>query len=484
MKIMITLITLLIFSSGAFAQSLEDRIKILEETLKKQEQAIQELKILQEALKKQERTIEEQRKLIEELKAEVKQQKPPEEKQVIAKAEKEQAPTEKDYRLDDKSRAIELKTASPLSPLQVTKQTTPGLLNPAIGLSLDANYYSTNLSKTELKEGSIPGYLFGVEREFDKGFNLREAELTFFAPVDPYFNLYATVPITEDGVELEEAYFVTTSLPAGLQLKGGKFKSGFGRLNAFHPHAWDFVDAPLPYRAFLGEEGLDEKGVQLTYLPTLPIYTILGFEALQGENSILYGSDATGPHAFTGFAKASVDFKSDHTLLFGGSVTGGKTKTITVAAGTEFSGTSILYDAELTYKWKPSNQKSFIVQTEYMFRHQTGDLLSFPTLAVDSLNRNQDGWYIQALYQLGRWRVGARYDMLGIFTDNFHLSSGNTDFGSSPYRLTGALEFNPTEFSRIRLQYNYDQSARNDRLNNEILLQIILAIGAHGAHPF
>jgi hypothetical protein len=74
--------------------------------------------------------------------------------------------------------------------------------------------------------------------------------------------------------------------------------------------------------------------------------------------------------------------------------------------------------------------------------------------------------------------------MLSVFTDNYDLSGRKTDFGSPPYRLTGALEFNPTEFSRIRLQYNYDQSARDDKVNNEILLQVILAIGAHGAHPF
>jgi hypothetical protein len=212
---------------------------------------------------------------------------------------------------------------------------------------------------------------------------------------------------------------------------------------------------------------------------------ILGFEALQGENSILYGPDAgSGIHAFTGFAKASLDFASDHTLLFGGSVTGGKTKTDTVAPETRFTGTSTLYDAELTYKWKPSNLKSLIVQTEYLFRHQNGDLLSLSELTLNSLKRSQDGWYIQALYQLGRWRVGARYDILSIFTDKYDLSGGKTDFGSRPYRLTGVLELNPTEFSRIRLQYNYDQSARNDKVNNEILMQIILAIGAHGAHPF
>jgi uncharacterized coiled-coil protein SlyX len=484
MKIVIPLIGLLVFASTVFGQTLEDRLKVLEETLKKQEQTLQELKTLQEALKKQEQTIEEQRKLIEELKAEVKQQKALEEKQEVTQTEKEQAPPGRDYSLDDRSRAIELPSASPVSPYQVTKQTTPGLFNPAIGLSLNANYAYTDMTKTELEDGSIPGYVFDSPLDYRKGFNLTEAEVTFFAPVDPYFNLYATVPIDTDGVELEEAYFVTTSLPAGFQVKGGKFKSGFGRFNAFHPHAWNFVDAPLPYRAYLGNEGLSEIGVQVTYLPDLPIYTILGFEVLQGENEILYGEDAaSGAHAFTGFVKSSFDFGSDHTLLFGASVTTGKTKTDTVAPDTQFTGKSALYDAELTYKWKPSKRTSLLVETEYLLRPQTGDLLFFSTSTADSLRRFQDGWYIQALYQFDRWRVGARYDMLGIFAKDFDLSGQKISF-ERPYRLTGALEFNPTEFSRIRLQYNYDRFTGNGEVNNEVFLQTILAIGAHGAHPF
>ena len=123
---------------------------------------------------------------------------------------------------------------------------------------------------------------------------LRAAELFLFAPVDPYFNLYATIPVSEEGVELEEAYAVTTFLPEGFQLKGGRFKSNFSRLDAQHPHAWDFTDIALPYRAFLGSEGLGgENGIQLTWLPPLPVYTLLGAEALQGQNDLLFGSNAT-----------------------------------------------------------------------------------------------------------------------------------------------------------------------------------------------
>ena len=45
-------------------------------------------------------------------------------------------------------------------------------------------------------------------------------------------------------------------------------------------------------------------------------------------------------------------------------------------------------------------------------------------------------------------------------------------------------EYNPTEFTRIRLQYNHDESARNGQSNDEVFLQFIFGIGAHAAHPF
>jgi hypothetical protein len=357
-------------------------------------------------------------------------------------------------------------------------------MNPAISLILDTEYYHSTLSNQELQSRSTPGFLGPQEPAFNEGFNLRAAELAFFAPVDPYFNLYATLPVTEDGIELEEAYFVTTSLPAGLQFKGGKFKSGFGRFNAFHPHAWDFVDAPLAYKLFFGGEGegLTEKGAQLTYLPNLPIYTILGGEVLQGDNDTLFGPDG-GPHAYTGFVKSSLDLGCDHSILFGGSVVGGKTRTGSFAPDTEFVGNTVLYGLEFTYKWKPSKWRSFILQSEYLYRRQKGDLTDTVALTTESMQRYQDGLYVQALYQIDRWRIGARYDRMAIFKDEVLRAGEKQNYSGQPYRATGSLEFNPTEFSRIRLQYNYDKSDPN-KLNQEIFLQFLLAVGAHGAHAY
>jgi hypothetical protein len=94
------------------------------------------------------------------------------------------------------------------------------------------------------------------------------------------------------------------------------------------------------------------------------------------------------------------------------------------------------------------------------------------------------------LYQWERWRFGARYDVLDLFNNEFVLAGSRTDFGRRPWRATGSLEFNPSEFSRIRLQYNYDKSARDifnpasPSANNEVFLQFIFGIGAHAAHPF
>jgi hypothetical protein len=452
---------LLLGARPAGGETLEERIKKLEETIQKQQEDWKE-----------------QKRVLDELKGQSQQAK------AVEPRPAPQTPP-RDYRLDDRSRGIYVPSASPLTPYSLTKQSAAlGLMNPAISVILDTEYYHSTLSQQELESRSAPGFLNPQEAPFKEGFNLRAVELGFFAPVDPYFNLYATFPITEDGMELEEAYFVTTFLPAGLQFKGGKFKSGFGRFNAFHPHAWDFVDAPLPYKLFFGGEGegLTEKGAQLTYLPNLPIYTILGVELLQGDNDTLFGPDG-GPHAYIGFVKSSLDLGASHSILFGGSVVGGKTNTGSFAPDTELKGDSVLYGLEFTYKWRPSKSRSFVLQSEYLYRHQKGDLTDTVALTTDSLKRNQDGLYVQALYQIDRWRIGARYDRMAIFKDEVLLAGEKQNYSGQPYRWTGSLEFNPTEFSRIRLQYNHDYSDPS-KLNQEIFLQFLLAIGAHGAHAY
>lgn len=54
-------------------------------------------------------------------------------------------------------------------------------------------------------------------------------------------------------------------------------------------------------------------------------------------------------------------------------------------------------------------------------------------------------------------------------------------------RYSIMLEFNPSEFSRIRIQYNHNRAMiLDDEIKgfSEIFVNFNLAIGAHGAHKF
>ena len=194
-----------------------------------------------------------------------------------------------------------------VTPLDLTGQsgqvTAGQSFNPAMSVVPDIAYYNDN------RQGQA---VEGLER----GFNLREVELAFSGSVDPYFDVWATFAVDADGIDSEEVYVQTRKFLPGVQLRVGKFFSGIGYINKQHPHQWDFVDQALPYEALLGGN-LGEVGLQATWLPNLPVYTLLGFEALQGDNTRVSQqlSDAypdtfgetPGPRLFTGFMKVAPD---------------------------------------------------------------------------------------------------------------------------------------------------------------------------------
>src|SRR3954466_13381516 len=105
---------------------------------------------------------------------------------------------------------------------------------------------------------------------------VQEVEVALSAIVDPYFKgeVYLTIPNLE-GIEVEEAFATSTSLPWNLQLKMGSFRSAFGRQNGQHLHIQDFTRRPLINAAFLGADGLRGPGVQVSWLAPLPVFLTL-----------------------------------------------------------------------------------------------------------------------------------------------------------------------------------------------------------------
>jgi hypothetical protein len=337
-----------------------------------------------------------------------------------------------------------------------------------------------------------------------RGFSLGESELILSGNVDPYFRGQLVAVLTpENEIEVEEAFFQTLALGRGFTLKGGRFLSGIGYLNEIHQHAWDFQDAPLPYKAFLGGTFSDD-GIQLRWLAPTELFLELGAEFGSGRLFPATNNNKNGANVWSVFGHLGGDIGASIAWRAGLSyleaTPNDRAFTDLDSLGAEstqsFSGASKLWIADFVLKWAPNGNASVTnlkLQGEYFHRKESGSL-SFNDTFADAYSSKQSGWYAQTVYQfMPRWRVGYRYDRLDHGTvDNGIVTSGvgptaadfpllMTDY--NPTRNTVMVDWSPTEFSRLRLQYAQDKS-QVGLTDNQLLLQYIMSLGAHGAHRF
>lgn len=397
--------------------------------------------------------------------------------------------------------------------------------NPSISVILDAVYFNEFSGELEGPAGFAggdDGHGHDDEHEHghgaENGFNLRETEIALSASIDNYLDGVAVLALEgESGIEVEEAYVLTRSLPAGLQIKAGRFLSDIGYVNRQHPHDWDFVDRPLVSEHLFGSHGLQENGLQLSWQPATPFYSRFGVEALQGETSGIapYVGDEefeqkSGPRLITGFAKFAPDLGFDHALQFG--ISGGHSAAFQIEEEHEDDDELKLRDGDawfagldLVYKYdagRSHGHGNWKVQAEYFHRQAevdfTGIDTSGPTPAIDEEFTDksvQDGLYLQTLYGFApRWNAGLRVDALGLTNDSLRLNEDENGFESldASYRYTAQVAFMPTEFSRLRLQVNrydyaaddHDEDHHDDDGAWAVMLQYNMSLGAHGAHQF
>jgi hypothetical protein len=338
-----------------------------------------------------------------------------------------------------------------------------------------------------------------------RGFNARNIELAFDGAVDPYFEGFANIVFKLDNdneteVEVEEAFMQTTSLPFNLQLKGGQFFAAFGRINPVHPHAWDFADDPLVHGRLLGPDGLRGVGAQVSWTAPLPWYSQLIFAGQNGRGStgfsfrnpgddgIFFGRrttdrEARGLQDFVWIPRFenSVDLSPTQVVLAG----------ISGAFGSNETGANSrtqIYGADLLYKWKSSHAEGgfpFVKwQTEAMYRRfeaGRGVDQSFPLAETF----HDWGMYSQVLWGFKKgWVAGIRGDYLHMADSEFT----DDEDRQSRSRISANLTWYPTEFSKIRLQYNHDFLEENfflaGRDVDSVFLQFEFILGAHGAHKF
>ncbi|HUQ28344.1 MAG TPA: hypothetical protein VM051_07110 [Usitatibacter sp.] len=324
--------------------------------------------------------------------------------------------------------------------------------NPAISVVLQGTY--ANLSRDPNAFG-IAGFPPGGETgPGRRGFSLGESELTLSANVDDRFAALATISLSpENSVSVEEAFATYAAAPFGLAPKIGRFFSGIGYLNEQHQHAWDFVDAPLAYQAFLGGQ-YSNDGVQVKWLAPLEHFVELGAEAGNGDGFPGSPRNRNGVGSSALYAHTGGDVGESHSWRAGVSWLRTRSDERLVAENTGI--------VDFVWKWAPNGNArvtNFKLQGEYFRRRET---------------TAQSGWYLQGVYQfMPLWRAGVRYEA---------LDAGSPD-PFRPRKYSAMLDWSPSEFSRVRVQYARSETLPEVR-DNQFFIQYILSLGAHGAHKY
>ena len=329
---------------------------------------------------------------------------------------------------------------------------------PDIALILNMSAVGRNVKNSDYERFATPGFINKGEGHLpfnkDRGFNLNYAELAMHSVVDPYFEAFANFHLHPDEFEIGEAYIITTSLPIGLRMKMGKFKSNFGRINEKHQHSWNFDEQPIIYKSLLGPDAISDAGVQLQWVAPTDTYIMSGIEAMQGTNGRSFG-DVEKNNLYVGYLKSSIDITDDLSLLGGLSLAHGKT---------DAKKDSDIYGVDLTLRKQLGSYSAISWQSEYLQR--------------DKESQKQAGLYSELVYQYNKnYSGGVRYEKI---TKNI-IDTDDLD------KYTAMLQYKPFPFSRLRLEYSHDRTKVINSKQEDIdtiMLSINIAIGAHGAHAY
>jgi uncharacterized protein YoxC len=334
-------------------------------------------------------------------------------------------------------------------------QSASSALNPAIGMVLDAN-----VSQRSKAGGN---------------FNFRSAEIGLAASVDPFARMYGFINGTSDGVEVDEAAAVTTSLPWNLTAKGGRFLADFGRFPKVHEHELPFVNQPLSIERMIGGETRAD-GAELNYLFPTPFFlraTLGGYNEIGEENQQVDNRKSRSWSRFTYLGRLNTyfDLSDNHSIELGTSMAYTPSVRLT---GSADGGDRMLNGIDLTYRFQPlaSTVYQGVTVGSEIFRNS--EQFAFESVAK---RREAFGGYSYAELKLSKnWSTGFLFDYAPSVS-----SPGKKTIGYSPF-----VTWNMSEFNRLRFQFTHaDDRVREDKNDggNQVFLQWTTVIGAH-THGF
>lgn len=508
----------LALGGGGSRLAAQDQTAAIEE-LKK------EMRELRKAVQEKDRQLERLEKKLEAMQKEI-----PPKKEVVATPA---PPSKPEEALDQAVKTVEAKEKPPVKEPLWSKKIGKAEVK-LIDISADLMVVGGSSTATDHELQFLQG---GAHDPKKRGFTLQQMELGLAGAVDPYFNAQAYMiwsinPITNESiVELEEAYFTTQKLPLRLQLKGGYYLTEFGIINPTHPHSWLWLDQPVVNTRMFGPDGLRSIGVRLSWLTPLPWYSMF-YGGIQNANNLTSfqnsGEEDAGHdhgHAHTGpiggwpiinrpTAKLrdllyflrwenSVNLSPAITTKLGFSALYGPNSTGPF-------GETWIYGGDLKVKWQPAQTNRgwpfLIWQSEIIKRDFQAAGFSIPgdpnpeayipNAYFPKATLTDWGLYTYLYWGFRPgWALGLRYEWASGTGNNVHVHAEEREFETimraldpfrgNRWRLSPLLAWYPSEFSRIRLQYNYDWAAfLHPNSRHAFWLGFEVLFGAHPAHKF
>ncbi len=353
---------------------------------------------------------------------------------------------------------------------QMPPDATGGQSTPQAGQSLFSNLANPAIGMNALFSAqAIPN----LDQPYGPRFD--EAEMSLISPVDPWWTFSSNIVFAPDGVDPEEVWALTTSIPS-IQLKLGKVRASFGKHGLLHVHAFSFVEAPIVMGNTIGEEGFKDAGLEAAWLTPLPWYSELtggAYRAMGADEShpLDVGSSRHDNLPWLGHWKNLFDLGSQTTMEIGQSALSG--------LGSDDRVRSV-FGADLTFRHVPlrsSNRRGWILQGEYLQKGSSGG---------GRFLREQDGGYGHLQLRLAQaWWVGLRGEGARRSSTDFLVNATGAPLAGTVTRGTVNVAWTPSEFSFLRLEYSRAHADRGIHPNDDrILLQASYTIGYHPAHAY
>ncbi|MEZ4743319.1 MAG: hypothetical protein R3B45_12880 [Bdellovibrionota bacterium] len=309
--------------------------------------------------------------------------------------------------------------------------------------------------------------------EANDAFQFREAEVTFYAPIDHLFDGKLSLAAhREAGVslfEMHEAVISSAKLIPYSSFRLGQYFLGIGRLNQIHRHDWSFISAPKVHREFFGEEGVLDTGGEYSLLLPLSFYLNITASVVNGWTYGHSHDEGSKPIVPTHYGRISTfwELSEDVGAAFGLNYLQRK-----AADATQMR----LVGADAVIKWRRGSYNIFLIQGELWQRHlkpKVGDR--------DSVF----GGYLFSQFGFSKSLfTGCRFDYYTVTS----LKDANGKYvDNKSYAIVPTLTYKSSEFATFKLNVHHDtdvQAKRGDSISNTIELQTTFIIGAHPAHDF